>query len=102
MRAVRAVRPPKPSLSANLASCSNRVVSRRSPREILFENEVPTAPAEEVTIEELDDLAVARESEVEDAIDGWRDRADERRKSQTGEMVDKLISEHRADRGGNG
>ncbi|WP_370525559.1 DUF460 domain-containing protein [Halococcus qingdaonensis] len=66
-------------------------------REILFENEVPTAPAEEVTIEELDDLAVARENEVEDAIDGWRDRADERRKSQTGEMVDKLISEHRAD-----
>jgi predicted RNase H-like nuclease (RuvC/YqgF family) len=68
-------------------------------REILFENEIPTAPAEEVTIEELDDLAVARESDVEDAIDGWRDRADERRKSQTGEMVDKLISEHRADRG---
>ncbi|WP_049913057.1 DUF460 domain-containing protein [Halococcus thailandensis] len=68
-------------------------------REILFDHEIPTAPADEVTIEELDDLAVARESDVEDAIDGWRDRADERRKSQTGEMVDKLISEHRADRG---
>ena len=68
-------------------------------REVLFDHEIPTAPAEEVTIEELDDLAVARENEVEDAIEGWRDRADERRKSQTGEMVDKLISEHRADRG---
>ncbi len=68
-------------------------------REILFEHQVPTAPAEDVTIEELDDLAVARENEVETAIEGWRERAAERRKSQTGEMVDKLISEHRADRG---
>src|SRR5699024_111270 len=30
-------------------------------REVLFDEEIPTAPADEVTIEELDDLAVARE-----------------------------------------
>jgi predicted RNase H-like nuclease (RuvC/YqgF family) len=68
-------------------------------REILFDHEIPTAPAEDVTIEELDELAVARENEVEAAIDGWRERAEERRREQNESMVDELISEHRADRG---
>ena len=65
-------------------------------REVLFEHEIPTAPAEDVTIEELDDLAVAREREVESAIEGWRERAAERRKERNESMVDELISEHRA------
>jgi predicted RNase H-like nuclease (RuvC/YqgF family) len=68
-------------------------------REILFDHDIPTAPAAEVTIEELDDLAVARENEVEAAIEGWRERAEERRREQNESMVDELISEHRADRG---
>lgn len=68
-------------------------------RNVLFEHNIPTAPAAEVTIEELDDLAVAREQEVEAAIEGWDERATERRKAENESMVDELISEHRADRG---
>jgi predicted RNase H-like nuclease (RuvC/YqgF family) len=63
---------------------------------ILFEEDVPVAPAEEVTIQEVDELAVARESEVEAAIEGWEERAEQRRAEQKKEMVDRLISEHRA------
>ena len=68
-------------------------------REVLFDRKIPVAPAEAVTIEELDDLAVAREHEVEAAIEGWRERADERRKERNESMVDELISEHRANKG---
>jgi len=63
---------------------------------VLFEADVPVAPAELVTVQEVDELAVARESEVEAAIDDWRERASERRRQQSAEMVDRLISEHRA------
>jgi predicted RNase H-like nuclease (RuvC/YqgF family) len=63
---------------------------------ILFEEDIPVAPAAEVTIQEVDELAVARESEVEAAIEGWRQRAEDRRATQKKEMVDRLISEHRA------
>nr|WP_159765050.1 DUF460 domain-containing protein [Halovenus carboxidivorans] len=66
--------------------------------QILFEREIPVAPADLVTIQEVDELAVARESEVEDAIADWEDRAEERERQQSAEMVDRLISEHRADR----
>ena len=65
---------------------------------ILFEEEIPVAPADLVTIQEVDELAVARESEVEDALADWEDRAEERERQQSAEMVDRLISEHRADR----
>jgi hypothetical protein len=63
---------------------------------VLFEAEVPVAPAGDVTIQEVDELAVARESEVEAAIDDWEDRASERRKARNADMVDQIISEHRA------
>ena len=66
---------------------------------ILFENEVPVAPAETVTVQEVDELAVARESDVEAAIEDWEERARDREREQSSQMVDKLISEHRADRG---
>jgi predicted RNase H-like nuclease (RuvC/YqgF family) len=49
-----------------------------------------------VTIQEIDELAVARESEVQDAIDDWEDRAEQRRKARKADMVDQIISEHRA------
>ena len=63
---------------------------------VLFDNDVPVAPAELVTVQEVDELAVARESEVETAIEDWEQRAAERERERTGEMVDQLISEHRA------
>ncbi|QSG01400.1 DUF460 domain-containing protein [Natranaeroarchaeum sulfidigenes] len=65
--------------------------------EILFEHDIPVGPVADVRMQEVDELAVARESDVEDVIDDWEDRAEERRKEQTTEMVDQLISEHRAD-----
>lgn len=63
---------------------------------VLFEADIPVAPAEMVTVQEVDELAVARESEVEAAIEDWKERAQERERERTGEMVDQLISEHRA------
>mgnify|MGYP000170992189 FL=1 len=65
--------------------------------EVLFEADVPVAPADGVTIQEIDELAVAKESEVAAAIDDWEDRAEERQKEQREEMVDQIISEHRAE-----
>ncbi len=64
--------------------------------EVLFDHGVPVAPAEDVTIQEIDELAIARESEVAAAIEDWEARAEQRRKDRKGEMVDRLISEHRA------
>ncbi|MEF8801788.1 MAG: DUF460 domain-containing protein [Halolamina sp.] len=64
---------------------------------VLFDNEIPVAPAGTVTIQEVDELAVARESEIEEAVADWADRAEERRKAQTESMMDRVISEHRAD-----
>ncbi len=66
---------------------------------VLFEHDIPVAPAEMVSVQEVDELAVARESEVEAAIEDWEERADERERERTGEMVDQLISEHRASEG---
>ncbi|AOW79378.1 hypothetical protein HTSR_0171 [Halodesulfurarchaeum formicicum] len=66
--------------------------------QLLFEADVPVAPAEMVTIQEVDELAVAREDDIEAAIADWADRAEERSRSQNAAMVDQLISEHRADR----
>ena len=63
---------------------------------VLFEHEVPVAPVDLVTVQEVDELAVARESEVAAAIEDWEDRAEERRRQQNGAMVDEIISEHRA------
>jgi len=65
---------------------------------VLFDRGVPVAPAELVTVQEVDELAVARESEVEAAIEDWERRAEERERQQRAELVDRLISEHRADR----
>jgi len=93
------------STAERLASCEPRLVLRQgglseAADEVLFDHEIPVAPATDVTVQEIDELAVAREREVEAAIGDWRDRAQERRKDQTGEMVDRLISEHRADADG--
>lgn len=65
--------------------------------EVLFEADIPVAPADGVTIQEIDELAVAKESEVAAAIEDWEERAEERQKEQREEMVDQIISEHRAE-----
>jgi hypothetical protein len=90
------------STAERLVDLEPRVVIRRGglsevADQVLFENGVPVAPAEDVTVQEVDELAVARESEVEAAIADWEDRAEERRKEQKESMVDQIISEHRAE-----
>ncbi|WP_436925720.1 DUF460 domain-containing protein [Halosimplex amylolyticum] len=68
--------------------------------EILFKHDVPVAPADMVTVQEVDELAVAREREIDEAIADWEERAEERERERNAQMVDRLISEHRAgDRG---
>jgi hypothetical protein len=89
------------STAEQLAGHEPRLVLRRgglseAADEVLFEREVPVAPAEMVTVQEIDELAVAREREVEAAIEDWEERAEKRRIERTGEMVDEIISEHRA------
>ncbi|MFB6227152.1 MAG: DUF460 domain-containing protein [Halobacteriales archaeon] len=68
--------------------------------EILFDAGIPVCPADRVAIEEVDELAVAREGDVEAAIADWEAEARERRRQRNAEMVDSLISEHRAQRRG--
>jgi predicted RNase H-like nuclease (RuvC/YqgF family) len=69
---------------------------------VLFEHEIPVGPADEVTMQEVDELAVARESDVAAVVDAWEDRAEERRKEQKEAMMDQIISEHRAESRGEG
>ncbi|PSQ04989.1 DUF460 domain-containing protein [Halobacteriales archaeon QS_6_71_20] len=84
-----------------LAETEPRVVLRTgglsdAAEEVLFEHGIAVGPADDVTIQEVDELAVARESEVEAVIDDWERRAAEREREQTEAMVDEIISEHRA------
>jgi len=51
-----------------------------------------------VTIQEVDELAIAREPEVEQVIEDWEKRAEAREAERTEEKLDELISEHRAER----
>ncbi|WP_135821766.1 DUF460 domain-containing protein [Halostella litorea] len=67
--------------------------------EKLFEAGIPVGPADDVAMQEVDELAVAREGDVEAVIADWEDRAEQRRKDRKAEQLDRLISEHRADRG---
>jgi predicted RNase H-like nuclease (RuvC/YqgF family) len=94
------------STARRLAEVDPRVVLRsggnlsEAADDVLFEHDVPVGPADDVTIQEVDELAVARESEVEAVVEDWHDRAAEREKRRNRQMVDRLISEHRAsDRG---
>ena len=91
------------STANRLAEFEPRVVLRNGQLSemadrVLFDREIPVAPAELVTVQEVDELAVARESDIDAAIEDWEERAVERERQQSTEMVDRLISEHRADR----
>ena len=88
-----------------LADIGPRVVLRTgglsdAADEVLFEARVPVADAESVTVQEVDELAVAREEEIAAAIEEWEAWVEQRREQRNKEMVDRVISEHRAsDRG---
>ena len=87
-----------------LAGFSPRVVLKHGglsevAEEVLYEREVPVGPADDVDVQEIDELAIARESEIEAVIDDWHERAAARDRQQKDAMVDRLISEHRTDRG---
>jgi len=90
------------STAKKLAEIEPRVVLREGglsdvADEVLFEAEIPVGPADEVSIQEIDELAVVDDSEIEAIIDDWNERAAEREREQKASMVDELISEHRAD-----
>ncbi|MBV0924415.1 DUF460 domain-containing protein [Halomicroarcula limicola] len=89
------------STAQRLADIGPRVVLRNgnlsdAADEVLFEHDIPVAPADMVAVQEVDELAIAREREVEAAIEDWEDRAEDREKEQNTAMVDQIISEHRA------
>ncbi|MFW5977798.1 MAG: DUF460 domain-containing protein [Halohasta sp.] len=65
--------------------------------EVLFEAGIPVGPADDVSIQEIDELAVVDDEEIEAVIADWEQRAEEREREQKASMVDELISEHRAD-----
>ena len=93
------------STAERLAEIEPRLVLRQgglsdASDEVLFEERVPVADAGKVTVQEVDELAVAREREVEAAIEEWNDWVAERKRERNQQLVDRLISEHRAsDRG---
>ncbi len=64
-------------------------------RQTLREAEVPLGGADDVAMQEVDELAVARESDVEEQLAQWEERAARRRRERTKALVDELISEHR-------
>lgn len=66
--------------------------------EVLFESGIPFGERDDVRIQEVDELAVAREDDVEALIEEWHERAAERRRTQKAKLVDRVISEHRAER----
>ncbi|GAB7091963.1 DUF460 domain-containing protein [Halorubrum luteum] len=66
--------------------------------QVLFDHEVPVVPADSVPVREVDDLAVANESALEDAVDDWTERAKRREREENAERIDRIISEHRAGR----
>ncbi|SEO56984.1 hypothetical protein SAMN04487948_103278 [Halogranum amylolyticum] len=92
------------STAQRLAEKNPRVVLRSGglsdvADELLFDHGIPVGPADDVSIQEIDELAIARESDVEAAIEDWKRRAENRRKEQKSAMVDQIISEHRANGG---
>ena len=91
------------STAERLAETDPRLVLREgnlsdAADEVLFDHGIPVAPADTVETTEIDDLGIASEAAVERAVAEWRERAEERRRRERAEMVDRLISEHRADR----
>jgi predicted RNase H-like nuclease (RuvC/YqgF family) len=90
------------STARKLVAFEPRVVLKRgglsdAADRILFEHGIPVGPADDVAMQEVDELAVAREDDVDAVIEDWEDRAEERRRDRTAETIDRIISEHRAE-----
>ena len=90
------------STAERVAEIDPRVVIRAgglsdAADDVLFEAGIPVGSAEDVSIQEIDELAVVDDSEIEAVIDDWEERAETREREQKASMVDELISEHRAD-----
>ncbi|MDZ7700959.1 MAG: DUF460 domain-containing protein [Halobacteriales archaeon] len=66
---------------------------------VLYDRGVPFGPADAVETREVDELAVAREADIEVLLEDWRERLDRWRHAENEQLVDRLISEHRAERG---
>ncbi|OYR78847.1 hypothetical protein DJ72_14685, partial [Halorubrum distributum] len=65
---------------------------------VLFERGVPVVPADAVPVREVDELAVASEEDLAAAVEEWEEEAEQRRRDQKAERIDRIISEHRAGR----
>lgn len=65
---------------------------------VFFEEAVPFGERSDVRIQEVDELAVASESDVEAVIEDWKARAERRERDKRDALVDRVISEHRAER----
>ena len=66
--------------------------------EVLFERAIPVVPGDAVPVREVDELAVASEEDLTAAVEEWEERAEERRRDEKAERIDRIISEHRAGR----
>lgn len=66
--------------------------------DILFAAEIPFGDRSAVPLQEVDDLIVTREEAVEALIRGWESRAAARERQAKAQLVDQVISEHRAER----
>lgn len=64
-------------------------------RRTLLEGEVPLGEVDDVAMQEVDELAVARESDVEAVVEEWSQKEQERRLQRKRQLVDELIDEHR-------
>ncbi|SFL27989.1 hypothetical protein SAMN04487950_3213 [Halogranum rubrum] len=92
------------STAERLAEKKPRVVLRSGglsdvADEVLFDHDIPVGPADDVSIQEIDELAIARGTDIESVVADWRRRAEDRQKEQKSEMMDQIISEHRANGG---
>ncbi|EJN59758.1 DUF460 domain-containing protein [Halogranum rubrum] len=92
------------STAERLAEKKPRVVLRSGglsdvADEVLFDHDIPVGPADDVSIQEIDELAIARGTDIEAVVADWRRRAEDRQKEQKSEMMDQIISEHRANGG---
>lgn len=67
-------------------------------RDVLFEAAIPFGELTAVRVQEVDELAVASEADIEALIADWEERAADRERAQRAALVDRVITEHRAER----
>ncbi|GGL45949.1 DUF460 domain-containing protein [Halocalculus aciditolerans] len=65
--------------------------------DVLYDRDVPFGPADDVSIREIDELAIADDSAVSAVEADYRERYEERERQEREQRLDSIISEHRAD-----